>query len=369
MVTAWSETTLPTLLSNYSLENVYNADEYGLCYQFLPNKSYQLKTEKCSGGKHNKISVTGLAAANAGGSKLPMFVLGKAKKPRCLKNIKTLPCRYRAQKKSWMDGVLFKERVKDLNKKFESKKRKVALIIGNCPVHPVIDNLSRIKLVFLPPKTTSVSQSMDQGITRCLKANYRKRLVKLILRSLDSNKPLSRVSLLTALQLLATAWNEVSQATIVNCFKKAKISGKDQTIAINDEDDPFKEINKDLQELREKDSSLVPESMTAEDLASADDAVITRESTLTDEEMMEEATKIDDDGVEDIEDENDEELVAPSARDVEKSLEILKSLSLFSEPRGGQMQDLINKFETLLIREKVEKSKQVSITSYFVKEK
>ena len=111
--------------------------------------------------------------------------------------------------------------------------------------------------------------------------------------------------------------------------------------------------------------------MTAEeDLASADDAVITRESTLTDEEILEEATKIDDDGVEDIEDEDDEELVAQSTRDAEKSLEILKSLSLFSEQRGGQMQDLINKFETFLfIREKVEKRKQVSITSYFVKEK
>ena len=109
--------------------------------------------------------------------------------------------------------------------------------------------------------------------------------------------------------------------------------------------------------------------MTAEDLASADDAVITRESTLTDEEILEGATKIDDDGVEDIEDEDDEELVAPSALDVEKSLEILKSLSLFSEQKGGQMQDLITKFETLFIREKVEKRKQVSITSYFAKEK
>ena len=71
--------------------------------------------------------------------------------------------------------------------------------------------------------------------------------------------------------------------------------------------------------------SLVPESMTAEDLASVDDAVVTRESTVTDEEILEEATKIDDDGVEDIEDEDDEELVAPSARDVEKSF--LYSLS------------------------------------------
>ena len=230
-----------------------------------------------------------------------------------------------------MDGVLFEEWVRDLHKKFESEKRKVAWIIDNCPAHPIIDNLSHIKLVFLPPNTTSVSQPMDKGIIKCLKAHYRKRLVQLILHSLDSNKPLPKVSLSTALQLLPSEWNEISQATTVNCFKKAKIPDKDQTIAINDEDDPFKEISENLQELREKDSSLVPESMKTEDLASADDAVITRESTLTDEEILEEATKIDDDGVEDIEDEDDEELVAPSARDVEKSLEILKSLYLVNK--------------------------------------
>ena len=109
--------------------------------------------------------------------------------------------------------------------------------------------------------------------------------------------------------------------------------------------------------------------MTAEDLASADDVVIKRESTLTDEEILEEATMIYDDEVEDIEDEDYEELVAPSEGDVEKFLEILKSLSLFIEQRSGQIQDLINKFETLFIREKVEKRKQVSIRSYFVKEK
>ena len=174
MVAAWNETTLPTLLSNYSLEIVYSADEYGLFYQCLPNKSYQLKTVKCSGGKRSKIRITGLAAANAVGSKLPMFVIGKAKKPRCFKNIKTLPCRYRAQKKSWMDGVLFKEWVRDLNRKFEPEKRKVVLIIDNFPAHPIIDNLSHVKLVFLRPNTTSVSQPIDQDIIRCLKANYRK---------------------------------------------------------------------------------------------------------------------------------------------------------------------------------------------------
>ena len=57
---------------------------------------------------------------------------------------------------------------------------------------------------------------MDQGVIRCLKAHYRKQLVKLILRSLDSNKPLPKVSLLTPLQLLLSAWNQLSQTTIVN---------------------------------------------------------------------------------------------------------------------------------------------------------
>ena len=138
MVAGWNERTLTTLLSNYGLENIYNADELGLFYQCLLNKSYRLKTEKCSGGKHSKIRITGLAAANAVGNKLPTFVIGKAKNPRCFKNIKKLSCRYRSQRKSWMDSILFEEWVTDVNKKFQSEER--ALIIDNCLAHPIIEN-------------------------------------------------------------------------------------------------------------------------------------------------------------------------------------------------------------------------------------
>ena len=67
--------------------------------QFLPDKSCQLKTEKCSGGKHSKIRITSLAAANAVGNKLPVFAIRKAKNPRCFKNIKKLLRRYRSQRK------------------------------------------------------------------------------------------------------------------------------------------------------------------------------------------------------------------------------------------------------------------------------
>ena len=112
----------------------------------------------------------------------------------------------------------------------------------------------------------------------------------------------------------------------------------------------------------------MPENMTAEDFETADHTVITTLSTLTDEEILQEATQTKNNEVEVIED-HDEELVATNIKDVENSLEILKNLSLFSEKRGDQMQDLINKFETLLTRDKEEKCKQVKITSYFVKEK
>ena len=65
IVAGWNETIIPILLSNYDLENIYNADEFGLFYQCLPDRYYQLKTEKCSSGKHSKIRIIGLAAANA----------------------------------------------------------------------------------------------------------------------------------------------------------------------------------------------------------------------------------------------------------------------------------------------------------------
>ena len=68
--------------------------------------------------------------------------------------------------------------------------------------------------------------------------------------------------------------------------------------------------------------------MTAEDFATADDAVITTSPTLTDEEIMQEAKQTETD---EVEEDDDEELVAPSKKDVENSLGILKNFSLFSK--------------------------------------
>ena len=131
MTAPWLETTLSTILSRYPLENIFSGDEFGLFFQCLPNKTFHFKKDKCSGGKHSKVRLTGKAAGNAKGERLPMFVIGKSKNPRSFKRVKRVPCRYRAQQKSWMWSKLFEEWVKELDRNFGSKKRKIALIIDN----------------------------------------------------------------------------------------------------------------------------------------------------------------------------------------------------------------------------------------------
>ena len=205
MTVPWNETTVPTLLPNYNLENVFNADEFGLFYQCLPTKTYHLSREKCSGGKNSKVRQTVMAAANATGEKLLIFVAGKSKTPWCFKNNKQLPCRYRSQKKSWMTGDLFGEWIRKLDSPFWAQDRKVVLLIDNFPAHPEIKNLTKINLIFLPPNTTSVLQPMDQGVIRSLKAHYRRRIVRLCIRSLDENKPLPKITILHMMKNLVSS--------------------------------------------------------------------------------------------------------------------------------------------------------------------
>ena len=95
------------------------------------NQISSYKNENCVGGKHSKLRLTGLTAANAVGEKLPLFVIDKSKKPRCFKHIKHLPCRYRSQKKSWMDSILFDEWVREVDRRFTKEGRKIILLVDN----------------------------------------------------------------------------------------------------------------------------------------------------------------------------------------------------------------------------------------------
>lgn len=53
----------------------------GKLSQALPEKTMHLKSEKCGGGKHSKVRLTGMAAGNTLSNKLPKFVISKATSP------------------------------------------------------------------------------------------------------------------------------------------------------------------------------------------------------------------------------------------------------------------------------------------------
>ena len=84
-----------------------------------------------------------------------------------------------------MDSTLLEEWVRELDVKFQKENRKIALIIDNWPAHPTIADLLNVKLIFLHPNTTSVSQPMDQEAIKCLKAFYCRRLVNLMIKRLE----------------------------------------------------------------------------------------------------------------------------------------------------------------------------------------
>ena len=138
---------------------------------------------------------------------MAMFVIGKASKPRLFKGVRNLPWHYRAQCKSWMTAKLFEEWVRQLDQKFSAANRKIALTIDNCTAHPHVEQLNSIELTFQPPKTTSHTQPMDQGIIRSLKAKYRSLAVSKLIAALEKKNPVPTISILSSMTMLEKAWN------------------------------------------------------------------------------------------------------------------------------------------------------------------
>lgn len=218
---------------NYSPQQIYNADETGLNFKALPNKSLASKEESSAPGfKMNKQRLTILACSNAAGSnKLPLMVIGKSAKPRALKNLNmnSLPVYYRNQNKAWMTSFLFSEwfakqfvpSVKKFNEENGLPPRAL-LLIDNAPSHPSDMRLvcGDIKAVFLPPNVTSLLQPMDQGVLQNIKLSYRKMLLRYLIEengSLPILEKLKKHTLKDVIYWVAESW----QNTSVNLLQRS----------------------------------------------------------------------------------------------------------------------------------------------------
>lgn len=174
---------VPLLIKDYQPKDIYNADETGLFFRMLPDKTLSLKGEKCVGGKLSKERVTTLQCVNMAGEKEKLLVIGKTHKPRAFKNLnmKSLPVTYKANRKAWMTCDIMKEWLQEFDHRMGVQKRKIILFLDNAASHPRDLKLENIEIIFLPPNTTSVSQPLDQGIIKCFKSYYRTAILKHIL--------------------------------------------------------------------------------------------------------------------------------------------------------------------------------------------
>jgi hypothetical protein len=94
--------------------------------------------------------------------------------------------------------------------------------------------LRNVRLEFLPTNTTSVLQSMDQGIFRSLKHKYCRCLDCKFLQRITATKECFKIFLFGAIAMLAASWNAVSKEAIKNFCQKARFC---ETLELHNEDD------------------------------------------------------------------------------------------------------------------------------------
>lgn len=86
VVNEW-KSKISEIVTGYEPQNIFNADETGLFYRALPDKTFAYKGESCSGGKIAKERLTVLLCVSMSGEKLKPLVIGKSVKPRYFKGI------------------------------------------------------------------------------------------------------------------------------------------------------------------------------------------------------------------------------------------------------------------------------------------
>ena len=155
-----------------------------------------------------------------------------------------------------MTGDIFNDILGAWNKKLQAQGRSILLLNDNTGCHPR-DSQSRfssIRVVYLPPNTTSRVQPLDLGIIQSTKIHYRKYFLRYVLSKIEectsAAEVVISVDVLLAIRWISKAWNEVKEETNHRCFKRAGIPDEDLNLLTRVDDiDPFAESDALLQDL------------------------------------------------------------------------------------------------------------------------
>ena len=188
------------------------------------------------------------------------------------------------------------------------------------------------------------------------------KVVRLCIKVVESNKLLPKTSTLQAMNHLLSSWNVVSKETVVNCFKKSKISQSNQQAAVNDDDNQFKSLQGDLEKLHELDNDAIQPNLSAESFADLDSEVFISASFTNDNDII--AEVIEGENEESKDGQDNEQSTPPMRPSTKDALETLQDLSMFST-RGDEIHSLVLDMESLLVRERIYNLKQSVVTEFF----
>ena len=226
-------------------QQVFNCDETGLFWKKMPANTYITKDEtKLPGHKPMKDRLTLLLCANASGDcKIKPLLVYHSDNPRVFKrnNIlkSTLPVMWRSNTKSWVTRQFFSEWINEVFgpqvKAYLTEKNlplKCLLVMDNAPAHPpgleeeLKEDLSFIKVKFLPPNTTPILQPMDQQVISNFKKLYTKALFRKCFQvTSDTQLTLKEFwkdhfSILNCVNMIDQAWVNVTYRTLNSAWRK-----------------------------------------------------------------------------------------------------------------------------------------------------
>lgn len=214
---------------------VFNVNETGLFWRKMPKDTFVLEEDHA---KPSDNRITLLLGGNAAGDfKLKPLLVYHEENPTALEGIdKTnLPVTWWSNKKASVTHSIFTDwfcncfcpEVSDYLRE-SNLEDKALLILDHAPCHPMhLGDLcdGKVTVIFLPPKTTSFLQPMDQGVVAYFKAYYLRRTftqVAKAIRSTGSTKPIETwrgYDILKAIDNICLSWNEVSCRTMNGAWK------------------------------------------------------------------------------------------------------------------------------------------------------
>ncbi|XP_062887428.1 general transcription factor II-I-like isoform X3 [Mobula hypostoma] len=182
----------------YSYKQVFTCDETAICWKKLPSKTFiSIEEKQAKGHRASKDRFTLMPIINATGDAVlrPLLVY-HSENPRALKGVdkNILPVVFRSHPSGRNTQVIFSEYMSGYVSPFVEKycrennlDNRCLVIVDNCVAHPpgITEYGGNVRVVFLPPNTTSLLQPCDQGLIATIKAYYLQNVMHFIVSTID----------------------------------------------------------------------------------------------------------------------------------------------------------------------------------------